>query len=119
MRLTAARSPLAMDRSERPDLPLMSGESDRAFRLCPQMKYAIGRTLAELASAAAAVGTWLGVEHINRLGGQPLRGLEDFIEVPFQEAAVGRSARRSGSSILPLPGRRTDRRYRSLRAAEG
>ena len=64
------------------------GESDQAFRLCPQMKYAIGRTLAELASAAAAVDTWLGVEHINRLGGQPLRGLEDFIEVPFQEAAV-------------------------------
>ena len=48
------------------------GESDQAFRLCPQMKYAIGRTPAELASAAAAVVTWLGVEHINRLGGQPL-----------------------------------------------
>lgn len=46
------------------------------------------RALAELASAAAAVVTWLGVEHINRLGGQPLRSLEDFIEVPFQEAAV-------------------------------
>ena len=66
------------------------GELDQAFRLCPQMKYAIGRTLAELASAAAAVVTWFGVEHINRLGGQPLRGLEDFIEVPFQEAAVQR-----------------------------
>ena len=52
------------------------------------MKYPIGRTLAKLASAAAAVVTWLGVEHINRLGGQPIRGLEDFIEVPFQEAAV-------------------------------
>jgi hypothetical protein len=50
------------------------------------MKYAIGRTLAELASAAAAV--WLGVEHINRLDGQRLRGLEDFIEAPFQDAAV-------------------------------
>ena len=48
------------------------GESDQAFRLCPQMKYAVGRTLAEWASAAAAVDTWLGVEHINRLGGQPL-----------------------------------------------
>jgi hypothetical protein len=69
-------------------LTLDSGESDQAFRLCPQMKYAIGRTLAELASALAAVDTWLGVEHINRLGGQALRGLEDFIEVPFQEAAV-------------------------------
>jgi hypothetical protein len=52
------------------------------------MKYSIGSTLAELASAAAAVVTWLGVEHINRLGGQPLRGFEDFIEVPFQEATV-------------------------------
>jgi hypothetical protein len=59
------------------------------------MKYAIGRTQAGLASVTAAVDTWLGVEHINRLGGQPLRGLEDFIEVPFQEAAV----RRSGSSM--------------------
>ncbi len=75
------------------------GESDQAFRLCPQMKYAIGRTLAELASAAAAVDTWLGVEHINRLGGQPIRGLEDFIEVPFQEAAVWPVGRRSGSSM--------------------
>jgi hypothetical protein len=64
------------------------GELDQAFRLCPQMKYAIGRTLAELASTAAAVDTWLGVEHINRLGRQPLLGLEDFIKVPFQEAAV-------------------------------
>lgn len=64
------------------------GESDQAFRPCPQMKYAIGRTLAELASAAATVDTWLGVEHINRLGGQRLRGLEDFIEAPFQEATV-------------------------------
>lgn len=70
------------------------GESDRAFRLCPQMKYAIGRTLAELASAAAAVDTWLGVEHINRLGGQPLRGLEDFIEVaiPGSRGSAGRPA---------------------------
>jgi hypothetical protein len=63
------------------------------------MKYAIGRTLAELASAAAAVDTWLGVEHINRPGGRPLRGLEDFIEVPFQEAAVQPVGRRSGSSM--------------------
>ena len=79
----------AEGQSKQPDLPLPpGGESDQAFRLCPQMKYAISRTLAELASAAAAVDTWLGVERINRLGGQPLRGLEDFIEVPFQEAAV-------------------------------
>ena len=76
------------DRIELSTFRFPGGESDQAFRLCPQMKYAIGRTLAELASAAAAVVTWLGVEHINRLGGQPLRGLEDFIEVPFQEAAV-------------------------------
>lgn len=48
------------------------GESDQAFRLCLQMKYPIGRTLAELASAAGAVDTWLGVEHINRLGGAAL-----------------------------------------------
>ena len=70
------------------DLPLPRRGVGPGLPTLPQMKYAIGRTLAELASAAAAVDTWLGVEHINRLGGRPLRGLEDFIEVPFQEAAV-------------------------------
>ena len=88
MRLTVRLVPVARVRPDDLTFRFPGGESDEAFRLCPQMKYAIGRTLAELASAAAAVDTWLGVEHINRLGGQPLRGLEDFIEVPFQEAAV-------------------------------
>ncbi|MGB6577224.1 MAG: hypothetical protein WBF34_04830 [Streptosporangiaceae bacterium] len=99
MRLTAGPVLAARASPSNPDLPLPRRESDQAFRLCPQMKYPIGRTLAELASAAAAVVTWLGVEHINRLGGQPLRGLEDFIEVPYQEAAVRQVGRRSGSSM--------------------